>query len=152
MFTDAAGISLPGCNHGLGHPQGSGLAGSETDECRLLRRSIEGGPGTLQQARDFQRRSSSQFAGFAFTGVLPADNIKISMDSPGRFFIERLWRSFKYESTYLNDFETGSELCKGVGRWFDYYSNNRHIRPLQHEPRPRHMGKSIFRSVAACLT
>jgi len=40
-------------------------------------------------------------------------------------FIERLWRSLKYECVYLNDFESGSDLRKGVGRWFDYYNNYR---------------------------
>ena len=51
--------------------------------------------------------------------------------TPGRgrwmdnIFIERLWRSLKYECVYLNDFETGSDLRKGVGRWFDYYTNHR---------------------------
>jgi putative transposase len=40
-------------------------------------------------------------------------------------FIERLWRSLKYECVYLNDFETGSELRADVGRWFNYYNNHR---------------------------
>ena len=77
----------------------------------------------------FNTDQGSQFTSFAFTGVLQAADIKISMDGRGRWmdnvFIERLWRSLKYECVYLNDFETGSELRAGVGRWFDYYNNHR---------------------------
>jgi putative transposase len=40
-------------------------------------------------------------------------------------FIERLWRSVKYERVYLHAFETGSELRAGLGRWFAYYDNHR---------------------------
>src|SRR3546814_15294899 len=56
-----------------------------------------------------------------FTGVLRAAEIKISMDGRGcwmdNVFIERLWRSLKYECVYLNAFETGYELRAGLGRW-----------------------------------
>jgi transposase InsO family protein len=48
-------------------------------------------------------------------------NVRISMDGRGRWmdnvFIERLWRSLKYECVYLNAFETGSEARTGIGRW-----------------------------------
>jgi hypothetical protein len=40
-------------------------------------------------------------------------------------FIERLWRSVKYECVYLHAFETGSELRAGLGRWFSYYNHHR---------------------------
>lgn len=54
----------------------------------------------------------SQFTSQAFTGVLRAAEVKISMDGKGRWmdnvFIERLWRSVKYECVYLHAFETGS--------------------------------------------
>ena len=77
----------------------------------------------------FNTDQGSQFTSFAFTGVLQAADIKISMDGRGRWmdnvFIERLWRSLKYECIYLNDFETGSELRAGAGRWFDYYNSHR---------------------------
>jgi putative transposase len=77
----------------------------------------------------FNTDQGSQFTSQAFTSVLLAAEIKISMDGRGRWmdnvFIERLWRSLKYECVYLNDFETGSELRAGVGRWFDYYNNHR---------------------------
>ncbi|PNQ03955.1 transposase [Sphingobium sp. SA916] len=61
--------------------------------------------------------------------MLGAAEIKISTDGRGRWmdnvFIERLWRSVKYECVYLHAFETGSELHAGLGRWFAYYDNHR---------------------------
>jgi len=43
----------------------------------------------------------------------------------GNRMIERLWRSLKYESIYLNPFETGSEACLGIGKWLAYYNAER---------------------------
>ena len=55
--------------------------------------------------------------------------IRISMDGRGRWmadvFIERLWRSLKYECVYLHAFETGSELREGLSRWIGYYNAQR---------------------------
>lgn len=51
------------------------------------------------------------------------------MDGKGRWmdniFIERLWRSVKYECVYLNEFETGSQARRGIGDWFDLYNYRR---------------------------
>ena len=70
-----------------------------------------------------------QFTSFAFTTVLREAEVRISMDGRGRWmdnvFIERLWRSLKYECVYLNAFETGSELRAGLGRWITYYNTQR---------------------------
>ena len=86
----------------------------------------------------FNTDQGSQFTSNAFTGVLRAAEIKISMDGRGRWmdnvFIERLWRSVKYECVYLHAFETGSELRAGLGRWFAYYD--------QHRPHSRLAGKT----------
>ena len=60
----------------------------------------------------FNTDQGSQFTSFSFTNTLKAADIRISMDGRGRWmdnvFIERLWRSLKYECVYLNAFETGS--------------------------------------------
>ena len=86
----------------------------------------------------FNTDQGSQFTSNAFTGVLREAEIKISMDGRGRWmdnvFIERLWRSVKYECVYLHAFETGSELRAGLGRWFTYYD--------QHRPHSRLAGKT----------
>ena len=71
----------------------------------------------------------SQFTGAAFNGALAAVGIKISTDGRGRWmdnvFIERLWRSLKYECVFLNAFETGSQAQSGIGRWIGYYNADR---------------------------
>ena len=77
----------------------------------------------------FNTDQGSQFTSFAFTTTLKDAGIRISMDSRGRWmdnvFIERLWRSLKYECVFLNAFETGSEARFGIGRWIGNYNTNR---------------------------
>ena len=77
----------------------------------------------------FNTDQGSQFTSFAFTTTLKDAGIRISMDGRGRWmdnvFIERLWRSLKYECVFLNAFETGSEAQSGIGRWISYYNTDR---------------------------
>jgi putative transposase len=74
----------------------------------------------------FNTDQGSQFTSVAFTTTLKDAGIRISMDGRGRWmdnvFIERLWRSLKYECVFLNVFETGSEARFGIGRWIGYYN------------------------------
>ncbi len=74
----------------------------------------------------FNTDQGSQFTSQAFTSMLRDAEVRISMDGRGRWmdnvFIERLWRSLKYECVYLHAFETGSELRAGLGRWITYYN------------------------------
>ncbi len=74
----------------------------------------------------FNTDQGSQFTSRAFTTVLREAEVRISMDGRGRWmdnvFIERLWRSVKYECVYLHAFETGSEASSGIGRWIGYYN------------------------------
>lgn len=78
----------------------------------------------------FNTDQGSQFTSFAFTNVLRENGIRISMDGRGRWldnvFIERLWRSLKYENVYLHAYETGSEARAGIGKWIAFYNT---IRP-----------------------
>ncbi|MEX5517182.1 IS3 family transposase [Pseudophaeobacter sp. 1A09344] len=71
----------------------------------------------------------SQFTSFAWTDRLRRSDVRISMDGKGRFldniFVERLWRSLKYECVYLHAWETGSEAKAGVGRWIEFYNRKR---------------------------
>lgn len=77
----------------------------------------------------FNTDQGSQFTSFAFTTTLKDAGIRISMDGRGRWmdnvFIERLWRSLKYECVFLNAFETGSEARNGIGSWINYYNRRR---------------------------
>mgnify|MGYP001818310781 CR=1 FL=1 len=71
----------------------------------------------------------NQFTSEAFTGALKDQGIQISMDGKGRWvdnvFIERLWRSVKYEEVYLRAYETPTELRAGLTRYFDFYNSRR---------------------------
>lgn len=77
----------------------------------------------------FNTDQGCQFTSEAFTSVLKTWNVKISMDGKGRFkdniFIERLWRTLKYERIYLKAYETGLELSKDLTYWFSWYNENR---------------------------
>ncbi len=77
----------------------------------------------------FNTDQGSQFTSFGFTAVLSAAGGRISMDGRGRWmdnvFIERLWRSLKYECVYLHAFETGSALRTGLSKWIGYYNARR---------------------------
>jgi len=77
----------------------------------------------------FNTDQGSQFTSFAFTSTLKDASIRISMDGRGRWmdnvFIERLWRSLKYECVFLNAFETGIQARAGIGRWIGYYNAER---------------------------
>jgi putative transposase len=71
----------------------------------------------------------SQFTSAAWTDVLKAEDTSISMDGKGRWidnvFIERLWRSVKYEDVYLRSYENGREVQAGLTQYFDFYNRER---------------------------
>jgi putative transposase len=71
----------------------------------------------------------SQFTGQAFTGVLAGNGIAISMDGKGAWrdnvFVERLWRSVKYEEVYLRAYDSVSEARASIGRYLDFYNARR---------------------------
>jgi putative transposase len=71
----------------------------------------------------------SQFTGSAFTGVLADHGIAISMDGKGAWrdnvFVERLWRSVKYEEVYLRAYDNVSEARASIGRYLDFYNRRR---------------------------
>lgn len=77
----------------------------------------------------FNTDQGSQFTSEAFTGVLKRHGINISMDGKGRWvdnvFVERLWRSVKYEDVYLRAYETPIELRAGLDRYFKFYNTKR---------------------------
>jgi putative transposase len=77
----------------------------------------------------FNSDQGSQFTSQGFTGVLEGQGIKISMDGKGRafdnIFIERLWRSVKYEEVYLKDYESVREAVRNLGEYFRFYNLER---------------------------
>jgi putative transposase len=77
----------------------------------------------------FNTDQGSQFTSAAFTGVLAAAGIRISMDGRGRWmdnvFIERLWRSLKHEDVYLKGYVDGRDANAGIAEWIAFYNNFR---------------------------
>jgi putative transposase len=77
----------------------------------------------------FNTDQGSQFTGEAFTGLLKAHSIRISMDGKGcwrdNVFVERLWRSVKYEEVYLRAYDSVSEARACLGRYFSFYNARR---------------------------
>jgi len=77
----------------------------------------------------FNTDQGSQFTSLDFTEVLKKAGVKISMDGKGRWmdnvFIERLWRSLKYERVYVDEYRTGTEARAGIGWWMSFYNERR---------------------------
>ena len=77
----------------------------------------------------FNSDQGSQFTASAFTGRLEECGVAISMDGRGRaldnVFVERLWRSVKYEEVYLKDYADGWEAKRSLGRYFEFYCQRR---------------------------
>ena len=77
----------------------------------------------------FNTDQGSQFTSAVFTGRLAAAEIQISMDGRGRWmdnvFIERLWRSLKYEDIYLKGYADGHEAKHGIADWVTFYNHRR---------------------------
>jgi len=77
----------------------------------------------------FNTDQGAQFTSNAFTQVLLNKGIKISMDGRGRaldnIFVERLWRTVKYENIYMNEYKTVPELRSGLKRYFKFYNQER---------------------------
>ena len=77
----------------------------------------------------FNTDQGSQFTSAAFTGVLIEAGVRISMDGRGRWmdnvFIERVWRSLKYEDVYLKGYADGREAKAGISDWIIFYNERR---------------------------
>lgn len=85
----------------------------------------------------FNTDQGSQFTSDIFINELKKNEIKISMDGKGRaldnVFVERLWRSVKYENVYLNVYENGLTLWKGLDDYFRFYNNDRLHQSLDYQ-------------------
>jgi len=97
----------------------------DADFCvKALEEALEKGKPEI-----FNTDQGSQFTGEAFTGLLKQHGIRISMDGKGSYndnlFIERLWRSVKYEEVYLKAYQDGREARIGLGNYFRFYNTER---------------------------
>jgi putative transposase len=77
----------------------------------------------------FNTDQGAQFTGEAFTGLLEQHGVRISMDGKGSYndnlFIERLWRTVKYEEVYLKAYQDGRDARAGIGNYFSFYNTER---------------------------
>jgi putative transposase len=93
--------------------------------------SIHGNPEILNSDQ------GSQFTSELYTTLLKESGIKISMDGKGRaidnIFIERLWRTVKYEHVYLHAYQDGLSLYKGLEKYFSFYNGERRHQSLNNE-------------------
>jgi len=98
----------------------------------------------------FNTDQGSQFTGEDFTGVLKRHDIRISMDGKGRWvdnvFIERLWRSVKYEEVYLKAYDSIAAARSSLGRYFVFYNTER-----RHQSLDRRTPDSLYNESAARL-
>ena len=101
----------------------------------------------------FNSDQGSQFTSEAFTKILKVHDIKISMDGKGRWidnvFIERLWKSVKYEQVYLHAYESVGEAKSQLTSYFGFYNNSRPHSSLGGiTPDSAYFGKWTTRSAA----
>lgn len=86
----------------------------------------------------FNTDQGAQFTDGDFVGVLKAHDVRISMDGKGRcidnIFVERLWRSLKYEEVYLHAYDDVREAWAGISRWFRFYNVERRHQALGNRP------------------
>ena len=99
----------------------------------------------------FNTDQGCQFTSEDFTSVLKQAGVRISMDGKGRWmdnvFIERLWRSLKYECVYLHAFHDGSQARQTIGTWLKYYNEERPHSTLADDRTP--MEADVHRRAAA---
>ena len=98
----------------------------------------------------FNSDQGSQFTSDAFIAVLEKHGIRISMDGKGRaldnIFVERLWRSLKYEDIYIKDYRTMFELKAGVKNYFEFFNSERFHQSLDYATPDEIYEKAFSRS------
>jgi putative transposase len=106
----------------------------ETDFCvEALREALQ----RFGQPDIFNTDQGAQFTAAAFTDVLAARGVRISMDGKGRYldniFIERLWRSLKYEDVFLKAYASVRAARQGIGAWLAFYNDQRKHQALDYQ-------------------
>ena len=118
LHPDGQRLPLLGGHHGLGEPSGARRGDCPTRSVLILLRvdALEEALARYGRPEIFNTDQGSQFTSDDFTGTLKRHGVMISMDGKGRcmdnIFVERLWRSLKYEEVYLNGLR---ERCQGQG-------------------------------------
>jgi putative transposase len=102
---------------------------SNTLDADFCVRALEDALARFGRPAIFNTDQGSQFTSTAFTSVLQRTGVRISMDGRGRWldnvFIERLWRSLKYQEVYLKSYADGREARAGIAAWIVFYNATR---------------------------
>ena len=102
---------------------------SNTMDARFCVEALNDALARYGRPEIFNTDQGSQFTSLDFTGVLGDAGVAISMDGRGRcmdnIFIERLWRSLKYEAVYLHELTDGFKAERVIGEWIDFYNTER---------------------------
>jgi putative transposase len=102
---------------------------SNTMESSFCVEALEDALSRYPAPQIFNTDQGAQFTAESFTGVLRRRGIQISMDGKGRcldnVFVERLWRSLKYEDVYLYAYESLAAARAGIRRYFTFYNESR---------------------------
>jgi putative transposase len=111
---------------------------------------------TTENPEIFNTDQGSQFTSQVFTETLLKRNIQISMDGKGRaldnVFVERLWRSVKYECTYLRQWDTVDELRSALKEYFVFFNTERYHQALDYKtPKEVYFGENASQSVTKMM-
>lgn len=110
---------------------------SNTLDAEFCVAALEDAIGRFGVPAIFNSDQGCQFTSLAFTSVLMAHGIEISMDSVNRaldnIYVERFWRSLKYEDIYIRDYRTMVELKAGLSKYFEFYNHKRFHESLGYE-------------------
>ena len=102
---------------------------SNTLDTEFCLRAFEAAVSRYGTPEIFNTDQGAQFTSAAWTDALKGQAIRISMDGKGRWldnvFIERLWRSLKYECVYLKSFDDMPDAKTEIGQWMDFYNTER---------------------------
>ncbi len=136
LHSTLAGVCLSGGDDGLVQSvcPGVGSVGQFREQflCEHLRLGL-----AARSAEIFNSDQGSQFTSEVFTDKLRERGIRISMDGRGRaldnIFVERLWRSVKYEEVYLKDYRSVMEAVQGLRAYFEFYNGERLHQSLNYQ-------------------
>jgi len=121
---------------------------SNTLESDFCVEALEAALETYGRPEIFNSDQGAQFTSGKFVGVLAKRGISISMDGRGRaldnVFVERLWRSVKYEDVFLKGYRTIPEAREGLEKYFEFYNNARHHQSLDYKmPAQVYFGETV---------
>jgi putative transposase len=139
LHPDAARLRVFVRRPGLGESPGVGVRLSNTLTTDFCREAVQEALASYGTPEIFNTDQGCQFTSLEFTSLLKEHSIQISMDGTGcwrdNVFVERLWKSIKYEEVYLHAYETVSAAHQGLERYLTFYNQTRPHRALDgHTP------------------